>query len=677
MAWNDTPPKPEELVAPLSAAPAASAGGWAATPPTARELAAAQADDPSMLESFGRGAAQGATFGFADELTGGLEAGGDALDDLSLDNFLKNYRKHRDESRANYERAEKANPIASGLGNLTGAIAPALLSGGGSLAASGAAGLGQAALRAAAVGAGSGALAGAGTSTADLTQGDVGNFAGDVGKGAVMGGVLGGAMPLAGAATKGVGKLAGGALDKAGNLLNDTQLGEDIKRAYEMGKSGLTASGKEAQKRVTQDVQDTTNRIWESLHNVANRNKNYKQAVINEAEDRVANGTMDNFTLQNALDDGLAKIDALPIPDSKKQALAKQLREMLETQQEPIKASTSELIGKDGELLSRTHSAKGVAEPDVESAVANMEPKSTSVTQNVGVNPEDGAEFLKSVRTTTNGEVDVPAILKEYGPDKAKEVIQQLGFMANEQKISNPALAKQLKAMAGKAAKDYEDYLSPVADISGYNQNINQSLEALKRIAKSKRTATIGNAEPNDSAFNFVKNFDKDLDPALMNRKDQLMSNLDAIDPRYRQVIESKLDKTAKDYDLVKRLSEGTTIGGLRQQLQGPLLKLVPKVANFAGKNVNRFGQAAENAVTAPAKLATSLTSKTPDEIKMLAQKIGELPMPGGEGAKLSQVLSEAADRDRAGRNALLFAIQQNPAYREMLGAFHDDSKEK
>jgi hypothetical protein len=100
---------------------------WA-TPPTQAELG----HGPGMLESLGRGALQGGTLGFSDEIAGGIEA---AMDKIrgGHEDIGKLYVKHRDESRANNAAAEQANPIAYGGGKLAGTLAPALLTGGASV----------------------------------------------------------------------------------------------------------------------------------------------------------------------------------------------------------------------------------------------------------------------------------------------------------------------------------------------------------------------------------------------------------------------------------------------------------------------------------------------------------------------------------------------------------------
>ncbi len=138
------------------------------------------------VESFARGAAQGATFGFADEISAGASASFDSVSDFvqgdaSFDQFLTDYRSSLDESRANFEAAFEANPITSTLGSVGGAIATGV-------------GGGIAKLGAVAGGAVAGGLFGAGTSEGTLAEGlsGAGQVAQDVAIGAGSGALLGG-----------------------------------------------------------------------------------------------------------------------------------------------------------------------------------------------------------------------------------------------------------------------------------------------------------------------------------------------------------------------------------------------------------------------------------------------------------------------------------------------------
>lgn len=103
---------------------------------------------PGKLESFGRGALQGATLGYQDEIAGGL--------DYLRSGFEPGaYSKGRDEARAANDAARQANPVTYGAGDLAGGVATAFVPGLGiAKGATAAARIGKAALTGAAAGAG-------------------------------------------------------------------------------------------------------------------------------------------------------------------------------------------------------------------------------------------------------------------------------------------------------------------------------------------------------------------------------------------------------------------------------------------------------------------------------------------------------------------------------------------
>lgn len=168
------------------------------------DLQAAEADGyhpaQSELQSGLRGLAQGASFGFADELTGLAES---ALTD-------KTYEQARDESRQNYEAAQEQNPKSYMAGELGGAVGTAFIPGLGALNAGKAATFaGRAGLAAA-----QGGLAGLGLSKENDLEGLAKDTAIGAGAGAVLQGV--GEKVISPLLSKGS-KLLSSASEKAGD----------------------------------------------------------------------------------------------------------------------------------------------------------------------------------------------------------------------------------------------------------------------------------------------------------------------------------------------------------------------------------------------------------------------------------------------------------------------------
>jgi hypothetical protein len=129
----------------------------------------------SGIGAAARGAVQGLSLGFADEITGALESA-----------FTKKtYTQARDESRAAYKEAKDEHPLAFGVGELGGGLATLLVPGlnaakGAKLATQ----AGKAALQ--------GAISGAGASEADDLGGVVSDAAGGAALGAGLQGAIGG-----------------------------------------------------------------------------------------------------------------------------------------------------------------------------------------------------------------------------------------------------------------------------------------------------------------------------------------------------------------------------------------------------------------------------------------------------------------------------------------------------
>lgn len=172
---------------------------------------------PSMLESAGRGAAQGLTFGFADEMQAKAEQLlGDQDYDKRLAEIRDSYKAAADENPITYHGADFLSGFALPLGAVGGMAKGASLAG--KLA------------RSAASGAALGGLAGAGTSEGVGASAVAGDALQGAAAGALMGPLVEGGIGL----TK---HLAKGSINDIGAL-------KDVVDFYKYGKEGIALTGK-------------------------------------------------------------------------------------------------------------------------------------------------------------------------------------------------------------------------------------------------------------------------------------------------------------------------------------------------------------------------------------------------------------------------------------------------
>lgn len=168
-------------------------------------MEAAQADKPSELNSLARGAAQGVSFGFADELAGGVGAAiRKALGDQA--SLMDIYEEERNDSRKAYKTAEETNPKSYMGGQVGGAVGTALIPG-----------LGGANIAKLAA---QGAAQSLGSSEADLLKGDIAGAASDTLSGAGIGAASGIAGKLISSGTKAITPHIKEALGTVGSKIN-------------------------------------------------------------------------------------------------------------------------------------------------------------------------------------------------------------------------------------------------------------------------------------------------------------------------------------------------------------------------------------------------------------------------------------------------------------------------
>lgn len=182
--------------------------------------------------AFGTGAANGASFGFADNIAGAI--GG--IDSMVRGNgFRRGYDATLDIVRDGMAEAQQKHPMAYGTGEVGGAVAPALLA---APIATGRTALGTAG-RAAGIGMAEGAAHGAGNA-------DGQDMAAEAARGGAIGGLTGLAAPAAVAGTRAVGRHLSAPVAGALGVGNTNRARGVVNRAFNRSGKSLDDLNREA-----------------------------------------------------------------------------------------------------------------------------------------------------------------------------------------------------------------------------------------------------------------------------------------------------------------------------------------------------------------------------------------------------------------------------------------------
>lgn len=255
--------------------------------PSWRSTITAKPVEPTQSEALVRGAGQGATLGFMDELSGLGGALGDQLGRIGVDeveathpetqakieeikapSFGETYRQSRDEERGANAASEKAHPKTFFASQLTGGLANPVSRLG--------SGLGGAAAM--------GSLYGVGGSDADLTQGEFKKSAKDIGIGAGAGALGYGVAQAIPYVAKGLGKLGKKALTVMGpsdEAISERLAGRAQSSASSYPKLAEKMGG--SLKKLEGQIQAADKEASQLLSTEANIPKAYASQVLDEA----------------------------------------------------------------------------------------------------------------------------------------------------------------------------------------------------------------------------------------------------------------------------------------------------------------------------------------------------------------------------------------------------------
>lgn len=752
----------------------------------------------SQAESALRGIANGATAGFADEITGGGEA---LLDKLSGKNDAKSlmdlYRQHRDESRANYEQAKEDNPWTYGAGNLAGGVGTIALTGG---LGAGVEGLsGAAALKAAAVqGAKLGAVQGVGEGTADLTQGDVGGAAKEALTGGAIGGVAGGVM-------HGVGMLGGKALD----VLKNTKFGSNAGTNYDLGKEGINLLNKDARFAVGQEpiefgkewskklfgkktgllskkgkaiddtVADITKKtdakklvddLTKAISGLDDRNpaeKADKETLTNllkgfTGEETIETPIMGSVVDRGGIEEVPGKPSAMDDMQHKLSLLQDEAYDQGQTMSttaeqadiggkpmikgrtfvdEPVNATERVVPGEPvhvADAVTDTHLADKVAKvrssfdntpkgkekaealasklrtkykiepgngdaevsvihdpqegkyvviekrpaPPVEASTSEVPGEPTLDTSNTADNYKSnsknyymddvlGVEPTTVENPLTYGDETQLGSISEANPDYAQMTPEDL--LALKRAGSDKGLYGKDGSLKSQAGQYIAGGIADATDktIGSQVPGFNQANTEAKAMYDARKLLKAKGGEENFTNAQRLASIPQRLKSETVagdNKRslfDKLNEVLKTADPSTAKEFDESANNVAKRYEAVRAATNESHFSGGSLLDPSYYLGKAQIGANVLGTIVKK----AENVTNPIRTLANS-------SVEGLTKFADSISSSGDAGQKIASVFREAANRDSVGRNALLFTLMQNPAYREVINNFLGEKKD-
>lgn len=657
-------------------------------PPTEEELKslglATSTEEPGLLESagetaydVGRGALSGLTFGGLEELI----AGGKALFDDK--DFTEAYRKYLEQEEAKSKESKERSPYASFAGELAGSVAPALLTGGATMAASGgrAAALGGKALlpsvlKGAGVGLATGAATGAvqGALTSEegrligASEEEKQKLLEDIKGGAELGGALGGVL---GAGAPIAGKTLSKAKEAVEYVGERSELVQKLKhlQAIQRGEKLSDASKKWLNPFETMDRDIIENDVTKQISNLTKKlvgkstegeALSFREALNKEIEDVLDYASRQKFDLVTKYaKDGSVMVDSkltklIKNISETNPRLATELNETLFT----IKGSGRKFNPRQGYELRtslKDQLNKNINEPivdDIKKLVDHIDDK----IENVYINKKTGigqelldanlpGSYKKALATYNKGlEAGVEPIIRKgidpalggkfIGSSKAPGIDL---FKALESTIENAHLPGQQGVIARRTL------LSEEGGLIGMLKNIEEAAKTDPEMAAawSRVSKRMG--------YDSLDNFSKEL--------------------------------TSKIQDLSKTSSVMQGIGGIKQTgssaievptsitqllIDKPVLTAQGAIGKYVPKATEAFKTSPlGKVIIPPAKFASTVYAMPEEALRGVAKRLIEYPGFEKYGANLVSALDA---NDSVKKNAILFSLMQQPKFRGLLG---------
>lgn len=613
-------------------------------------IESADTEDSSLgqdISDLGRGALQGASMGFSDEITGAVES---SLTD-------KSYEQARDEARKANEEAQKRSPWLFGGGELAGGLGTMAIpgigqAGGGTFVASKlpalarlmkAGGTTGALAKAAAVApeaAALGGLYGAGKSEAKTASG----VASDAAEGAAMGAVGGAGLSLAGSAiVPQASKVAQWSKNKLQESFDDIPFLARTKAAYQLGREGEGVIGTKAASREINTTREAAEGLASTIEDVKNNLGMEIELNLAKAENQGIKAQLDD-ELKEAIDYAVASSkDRIP-------------SDIIDDLQSPTKAFSS----------------KGGFGDELETAIGKKmdEVGGRELTQNELIDIQNSLKSRPQAQRATD-EVSPTAlnVLRRIIRDRSGEILKNPNsdMALRDQAVKLKAVDDIIKTKLSQLPeghgeqfialnKKYGTFAEKTADQLGYTTD--EVANALENIMSKARKGTETGAEASTQMDNLML--------GLETFEQQYPGTLQKFGLDKKQV--QQLMKTRSERSGLLGKQQETSMGTHSSSIGGALIGGVSHTpyaaANLAGQGIEKVLSTKANILASgPVEKVQQMVEKIPPEIK---NKLNE---------KLTGLYNATLSGDDNKRKAFLFTLLQDKDFRNYLSS-EDSSTE-
>lgn len=220
----------------------------------------------------------------------------------------------------------------------------------------------------------------------------------------------------------------------------------------------------------------------------------------------------------------------------------------------------------------------------------------------------------------------------------------------------------EVSGLAGGATQGVRDLQRKL--IPGL-EKVDNDISAYKRAAEAlgiKDTRDINEAQIRDKILGLLNSENSTGVAAIKSgeRFDSVIGEIQKANPRFAQQLRDDVDKFSSRISTIKAVNQPIGWSPISWIRGG-----ATQVANAAGSTVGSIEKTIQKNKNKGTAVVDLMKSETPEWMQQKATQVAA--MGGKVGEELSRILIQGASKEERGRNALIFSLMQNPAYRQLL----------